>query len=59
MTAFPTYQLCPVVTLVRIQYNFIKPHMALDGQTPAETAGLGLKGKNKWINLLDLAMRNL
>jgi hypothetical protein len=30
----------------RIQYNFVKPHMALDGQTPAQVAGLDVKGWN-------------
>ena len=28
----------------RIQYNFVKPHIALDGQTPAQAAGLAPKG---------------
>jgi len=30
----------------RLVYNYIRPHMALGGQTPAEAAGidLGLKG---------------
>ena len=36
----------------RIQYNFVKPHMALDGQTPAEAAGIGLNQRNKWMELL-------
>ena len=34
----------------RIFYNFVKPHQALDGKTPAETAGI--KGKNKWKSLM-------
>jgi hypothetical protein len=25
----------------RLNYNFVKPHMALQGQTPADGAGLG------------------
>jgi len=33
----------------RIQYNFVKPHMALEGQTPAQAAGLASKG---WMELL-------
>jgi len=33
----------------RIQYNFVKQHMALEGKTPANAAGLRLKG---WNNLL-------
>jgi hypothetical protein len=34
----------------RIYYNFVKPHQALDGKTPAEKAGI--KGKDKWKNLI-------
>lgn len=34
----------------RIYYNFIKPHQALEGKTPAEKAGIN--GKNKWRKLL-------
>ena len=33
----------------RIYYNFIRPHMSLDGKTPAEGSGLDLElGENKW-----------
>jgi putative transposase len=39
----------------RIQYNFVKPHMALKGETPAQTAGIEIKGKNKWMDLLKSA----
>ena len=41
----------------RIQYNFVKPHMALEGQTPADAAGVGVKGKDKWMSLLSEALR--
>lgn len=37
----------------RIQYNFIKPHITLGGQTPAEAAGLEVKG---WTELLKKAV---
>jgi hypothetical protein len=37
----------------RIHYNFIKPHMALEGKTPGEVAGLGIKG---WKQLLESAL---
>lgn len=37
-------------------YNFVRPHMALDGQTPAEAAGidLNLEG-NRWMQLIKAA----
>jgi hypothetical protein len=40
----------------RIQYNFVKPDAALDGQTPAQAAGVGLERKNKWMELLTEAI---
>lgn len=37
----------------RIYYNFVKPHEALGGKTPAEKVGINIKGsKDKWKNLL-------
>lgn len=40
---------------MRIYYNFIRSHMALDGKTPAEACGIEVKGKNKWITLIQNA----
>jgi len=38
---------------LRIYYNFIKPHQALNGKTPAEKAKLALNLKdNKWLSLI-------
>ena len=42
----------PLAEGARIHYNFVKPHMALDGQTPAEAAGIRIEGKDKWLSLL-------
>jgi len=36
----------------RIHYDFVRPHQALEGQTPAERANVGVKGENKWLELL-------
>jgi len=36
----------------KIYYSFIRPHMGLDGATPAEAAGVGIEGKNKWMSPL-------
>jgi hypothetical protein len=43
----------------RIFYNFVRPHMALGEQTPAQAAGidLGLEG-NKWKELIKAASRH-
>jgi transposase InsO family protein len=34
-------------------HNFIRPHQALDGETPAEACGITVKGKNKWKTLIE------
>ena len=36
----------------RIHYNFVKPHQALEGKTPAEASSLKIEGSNKWLALL-------
>jgi len=41
----------------RIQYNFIKPHLALEGRTPAQQAGLSIDERNKWLELLKRSAR--
>lgn len=41
------------IDAVRIHYNFIKPHSAIGGQTPAEAAGINLNlGENKVESLM-------
>lgn len=40
----------------RIRYNFVKPHLALDKQTPAQVAGIAVNAKNKWMELLKNAV---
>jgi hypothetical protein len=39
-----------------IHYNFVKPHQALDGKTPAEASGIKIEKKNKWLDLIDKAL---
>ena len=40
----------------RIYYNFVKPHEALDGKTPAEK--VGIKGNKKWESLFEKSYRS-
>jgi transposase-like protein len=42
----------PIIPMNQIYYNFIRPHQALKGRTPAEAAGVGVSGENKWMGLL-------
>ena len=42
----------PILPMNQIYYNFVRPHMGLNGRTPAEAAGIGMSEKNKWMGLL-------
>jgi len=45
----------PILTGMQIFHNYIRPHMGLDGQTPADLAGIRVKGGNKWLTLIQNA----
>jgi transposase-like protein len=47
----------PIIPMNKIYYNFVRPHMGLDGATPAEAAGVGIAGENKWMELLKRGIR--
>jgi len=38
-------------------YNYVRPHTALNGKTPAESAGLGVTGSNRWRFLIEAASK--
>ena len=37
----------PILTGYQIFHNYIRPHEALDGKTPAEACGIKIEGKNR------------
>jgi len=39
----------------QIYHNYVRPHMSLDGKTPAEKCGIKIEGNNKWITLIQNA----
>lgn len=40
-------------------YNHIRPHMALDGKTPAQAAGIDLKlGRNRWMGMIQKSTKH-
>lgn len=47
----------PIIEGYRIFHNYVRPHMGLDGKTPAEVAGIEVRGDNKWLTLIQNAKR--
>jgi transposase-like protein len=47
----------PILTGIQIFHNYIRPHEALKGETPAEKAGIKIRGKNKWITIIQNASK--
>jgi transposase-like protein len=45
----------PILKGYQIFHNYIRPHMALEGATPAEKAGITVKGKDKWLTIIQNA----
>jgi transposase-like protein len=43
----------PIIPMNRIYYSFVRPHSALEGKTPADAAGVGIGGENKWMELIN------
>jgi len=47
----------PILTGMRIYHNFIRPHKGLNYRTPAQAAGIEVKGSDKWLTLIQNAKR--
>jgi hypothetical protein len=48
----------PILTGMRIYHNYVRPHDGLNGKTPAEAAGVQIKGENKWLTLIQNAAQS-
>jgi len=46
-----------ILTGMQLYHNYIRPHEALEGKTPAEVAGLRVLGENKWLTLIQNASK--
>ena len=46
----------PILTGMQIFHNFLRPHMGLDGKTPADLAGIKVEGDDKWLTLIQNAV---
>ena len=45
----------PLIKGLQIYHNYVRPHMGLDGKTPAEMAGVKVEGMDKWMTLIQNA----
>jgi len=45
----------PILSGYQIYHNYLRPHEALEGRTPAEACGIQVKGENKWLTLIQNA----
>lgn len=47
----------PLINGYQIYHNYVRPHMALNGKTPAEKCGIMIEGDNKWMTLIQNASK--
>ena len=45
----------PIISGYQIFHNYLRPHIALNGKTPAEVCGIKVQGSNKWLTLIQNA----
>ena len=46
-----------IIKGMQIHHNFIRPHQGLDGDTPADRAGIRIQGDNKWKTIIQNALK--
>ncbi len=47
----------PILSGYQLFHNFVRPHEALGGKTPAEACGIKVEGNNKWLTLIQNAQQ--
>lgn len=47
----------PILSGYQLFHNYIRPHEGLNGKTPAEACGIRVEGNNKWITIIQNAIR--
>lgn len=45
----------PLLKGYQLYHNYVRPHMALNGDTPADRCGIAIMGDNKWLTLIQNA----
>jgi len=48
----------PILKGYQLFHNYLRPHMGLEGKTPADLCGIKIEGENKWITLIQNATRS-
>lgn len=46
-----------IINGYQLFHNYIRPHMALNGKTPADACSIEIEGKNKWLTLIQNATK--
>ncbi len=46
----------PILKGAQVYHNYIRPHMGLEGKTPAEAAGITVEGTDKWLTIIQNAV---
>ena len=49
----------PILKGYQLYHNFIRPHEALNGQTPSERAGIKVGGLDKWLTIIQNASQQI
>ena len=47
-----------ILTGLQLYHNYIRPHLGLDGKTPAEVAGIDIEGDNKILTMIRAATKS-
>jgi len=47
----------PLLAGLQIYHNYVRPHMGLNGKTPADMAGIRVEGEDKWVTLIQNASK--
>jgi transposase InsO family protein len=45
----------PIIPGYQIYHNYVRPHEALEGKTPADACGIEVQGENKWLTIIQNA----
>jgi len=45
----------PIISGYQIYHNYLRPHEALNGKTPADACGIDVEGEDKWLTLIQNA----